>query len=49
MAGGMESARSVLHFAEVFRKADLAGVLIRPELAQERMARFLSVHAGVAQ
>ncbi|WP_429494318.1 dihydrodipicolinate synthase family protein [Paraburkholderia youngii] len=49
MAGGMESARSVQHFAEVFRKADAAGVLIRPELAAERMARFLSVRAGVSQ
>ena len=49
MAGGMESARSVLHFAEVFRKADAAGVLIRPELAVERMARFLSVRADIAQ
>ncbi|MCG5078316.1 dihydrodipicolinate synthase family protein [Paraburkholderia tagetis] len=49
MAGGMESARSVLHFAEVFRKADEAGVLIRPELALERMARFLGVRAGVEQ
>jgi Protein of unknown function (DUF993) len=30
MAGGMQSARSVVHYAEVFRKADAAGVLIRP-------------------
>jgi hypothetical protein len=49
MAGGMESARAVLHFAEVFRKADAAGVLIRPELAVEGMARFLSVRAGIGQ
>jgi hypothetical protein len=47
MAGGMESARSVQHFAEVFRMADQAGVLIRPELAVQRMAHFLSVRAGV--
>ena len=49
MAGGMESARSVLHYAEVFRKADACGVLIRPELAVQRMAAFLNVHAGVGQ
>ncbi|TDN62101.1 uncharacterized protein DUF993 [Paraburkholderia sp. BL10I2N1] len=49
MAGGMESARSVLHFAEVFRKADACGVLIRPELAVQRMKAFLEVRAGVAQ
>ncbi|MFD1557150.1 dihydrodipicolinate synthase family protein [Paraburkholderia silviterrae] len=49
MAGGMESARSVLHYAEVFRKADACGVLIRPELAVQRMAAFLSVHAGIGQ
>lgn len=47
MAGGMQSARSVLHYADVFRKADAAGVLIRPELACRRMRAFLSVHAGI--
>jgi hypothetical protein len=49
MAGGMESARSVLHYADVFRKADACGVLIRPELALRRMKMFLDVHAGIAQ
>lgn len=47
MAGGMQSARSVLHYAEVFRKADAAGVLIRPELARRRMGEFLNLHAGI--
>jgi Protein of unknown function (DUF993) len=47
MAGGMESARSILHFAEVFRKADACGVLIRPELAVQRMKAYLSVRAGM--
>ena len=36
-----------LHYAEVFRKADAAGVLIRPELARRRMGEFLSLHAGI--
>ena len=46
MAGGMESARSILHFAQVFRKADACGVLLRPELAIERMKAHLRVRAG---
>ena len=49
MAGGMQSARSVVHYAEVFRKADAAGVLIRPELALRRMGSFLSVNAGIGR
>ncbi|AXL49585.1 hypothetical protein DSC91_001459 [Paraburkholderia caffeinilytica] len=47
MAGGMQSARSVLHYADVFRKADTAGVLIRPDLARRRMGEFLNLHAGI--
>ncbi|RFU44430.1 dihydrodipicolinate synthase family protein [Paraburkholderia sp. DHOC27] len=49
MAGGMQSARSALHYSEVFRKADVAGVLIRPELARRRMAEFLRLNAGIEQ
>jgi len=48
MVGGQQSARSVLHIAELFRLADQAGVLERPELAAERMAQWLAVH-GVRQ
>lgn len=47
MAGGMQSARSVLHYADVFRKSDAARVLIRPELARRRMGEFLSLHGGI--
>ena len=47
MAGGMQSARSVAHYAEVFRKADAAGVLIRPELARQRMRLYLALNAGI--
>jgi hypothetical protein len=46
MVGGHESARSVLHLAELFRLADRARVLRDPELAAERMRRVLAV-AGV--
>ncbi|WP_087044562.1 dihydrodipicolinate synthase family protein [Caballeronia ptereochthonis] len=47
MAGGMQSARSAVHYAEVFRKADVAGVLVRPELAHQRMSQFLALNAGI--
>ncbi|HXQ66040.1 MAG TPA: dihydrodipicolinate synthase family protein [Alphaproteobacteria bacterium] len=41
MVGGQESARSILHLAELFRLADAAGLLADPELARERMAAVL--------
>lgn len=43
MIGGQQSARSVLHFAELFRLADKARVLHDPELAASRMGKFLAV------
>ncbi len=43
MIGGQQSARSVLHFAELFRLADKARVLHDPELAAARMGKFLAV------
>jgi hypothetical protein len=48
MVGGQESARSVVHLADVFRLADRAGLLGDPELASRRMRRVLQV-AGVAE
>jgi len=47
MVGGQQSARSLAHFAGIFRLADGAGLLERPELAVERMAHLLALH-GVA-
>ena len=44
MVGGQQSARSLLHLAEVFRLADAAGLLRDPELAVSRMRAFLSVN-----
>ena len=44
MVGGQESARSLLHLAELFRLADKARVLHDPELAAARMSRLLAVH-----
>jgi hypothetical protein len=47
MVGGQQSARSLLHFAELLRLADKARVLKDPELAARRMRDVMAVH-GVA-
>jgi len=47
MVGGQQSARHIVHFAELFRLADAAGLLADPELACRRMSQLLAVH-GVA-
>jgi hypothetical protein len=44
MVGGQQSARSILHFAELFRLADAAGLLAEPELACRRMKQLLALH-----
>lgn len=44
MVGGEQSARSLLHLAELFRLADAAGLLRDPELACARMKHLLAVH-----
>jgi hypothetical protein len=47
-AGGLQSARSVRHYASVFKLADHCGALIDPALAVARMRGFLQVHAGIS-
>jgi len=47
MVGGQQSARSIRHFAELFRLADKAGLLRDPEMAAARMRQLLALH-GVA-
>jgi hypothetical protein len=42
MLGGQQSARSLVHLAELFRLADTARVLRDPDLATERMQRVLA-------
>jgi len=42
MIGGQESARSLLHLAELFRLADKARVLADPEDAAARISRLLA-------
>ena len=46
MPAGMQSARGILHYCEVFRLADQANVLDRPELALLRMENFVAVNGG---
>jgi gamma-glutamyltranspeptidase len=43
MVGGQQSARSLLHLAELFRLADKARVLHDPDLAASRMNKLLAI------
>jgi hypothetical protein len=47
MIGGQQSTRSLLHFCELFRLADAAGILRDPDLAATRMKTLCALH-GVA-
>jgi hypothetical protein len=44
MVGGQQSARNVLHLADLFRLADAAGLLADPPLACSRMKQLLAIH-----
>ena len=44
MVGGQQSARSIVHFAELLRLADAAGLVEQPELAARRMKTLLALH-----
>lgn len=48
MVRGLESARSIVHLAELFVHADQARLLSNPELAVERMHKVLAL-AGVSE
>ena len=47
MPGGLQSSRDITHYANVFRLADTAGLLARPDLAEARMKVLLALH-GIA-
>ena len=47
MPGGLQSSRDITHYANVFRLADTAGLLARPDLAEARMKALLALH-GIA-
>ena len=44
MVGGMQSARSALHYAELFRLADRARLLRDPDLAAARITTLMALH-----
>lgn len=44
MPAGLQSAREIAHYAEVYRLADRARLLARPDLAEARMRSFLALH-----
>ncbi|WP_457298103.1 dihydrodipicolinate synthase family protein [Phyllobacterium sp. P5_D12] len=44
MPAGMQSARGIVHYAEIFRLADQANVLDKPELAVSRMKGLLQIY-----
>jgi hypothetical protein len=46
MVGGLQSGRSVPHFARLIELADAAGLLIDPDLAAHRANRFFEVTVG---
>jgi hypothetical protein len=44
MPAGFQSSRDITHYAQVFRLADAAGLLARPDLAIARMSHLLALH-----
>lgn len=48
MPAGFQSSRDIVHYAQVFRLADTANLLLNPDLAQARMKNLLSLH-GIDQ
>ena len=47
MIGGMQSARGILHYADIFRLADQAGLIINPDMASARMKNLCQIN-GIA-
>ena len=47
MPSGLQSARDITHYAQLFRLADRAGLLARPDLATARMGLLAKLH-GIA-
>ena len=48
LPAGLQSARGLMHYADIFRLADQANVLDKPELALRRMANFVGTY-GIEQ
>jgi hypothetical protein len=47
MVGGQQSARSLLHLAELARLADAAGLITNPDLAASRLKNLLTLNGIV--
>ena len=46
MVGGLESARSIVHLGQIYKLADLAGLIRLPDLAMRRIKLTLAL-AGI--
>ena len=44
MLGGLEATRGILHYADVFRLADAAGLLVNPDRAAARMTALCATY-----
>ena len=44
MVNGAQSARSILHFADIFKLADQASLLRKPDLAAKRIKQLLAIY-----
>lgn len=44
MPGGFQSSREITHFAHVYRLADQARLLLKPDIARARMKALLQLH-----
>lgn len=44
MPAGFQSSREIAHYAELFRLADTAGLIARPDIASARMSALLKLH-----
>ncbi len=44
MPGGFQSSRDITHYAQVYRLADVAGLLADPAMAETRMRTLLDLH-----
>jgi Protein of unknown function (DUF993) len=47
MPAGFQSSRDIVHYAQVYRLADAARLLARPDLAEARMRNLLALHGIV--
>ena len=44
MPAGFQSSRDITHYSELYRLADQAGLLLQPDLAEQRLKTLLQLH-----